>query len=293
MPRIIPVILCGGVGSRLWPLSRPNKPKQFLKLCSSRSLVQETVLRAQAASEADNNECVFVTMSGLKRQLKKQLKEIGEGYDAHILSEPCARNTAAAVAFAACYVEQTFGADAVMWVLPADHYIRDEQELYAMMCCAVEEACKGNLATFGIKPTRPETGYGYIRHNNKKLAKCVLKVEGFVEKPDEQTAREYIESGEYLWNSGMFVFTARTAIESFERYAPEILVPLQGVTRNGQTAPTLALYKEIPKLPFDKAIMEKADNIAVVPCDMGWSDIGSWSRLFENLGQRLAPVKAA
>ena len=291
--KIIPVILCGGSGSRLWPLSRASKPKQFLKLCSNRSLVQETVLRAQAASGAENHECVFVTLSAIKGQLEKQLSAIGQDYNGHILCEPSARNTAAAVAFAACYVENEFGGDAVMWVLPSDHYIRDQQALALSLASAIDAAQENQLVTFGIKPTGPETGYGYIHHDNKKHAEGVFRAKGFVEKPDLPTAQAYVDSGEYLWNSGMFVFTAQKVLESFESFAPETLVPLQGVVRNGQRSPAPALYNEIPKAPFDKAIMEKSPDIAVVPCDMGWSDIGSWDRLFENYRSRLFTKRAA
>ena len=279
--RIIPVILCGGSGTRLWPLSRPEHPKQFLKLFSEFSLVQETVLRAQKASGASNENIVCVTMQTSKDMLKNQMDALGKGYSDHILPEPYAKNTAAAVAYAACYVEKTFGKDAIMWVLPSDHFIADEAALSASLNCAAHAAKQGALTTFGITPTRPETGYGYIRYQKEVICEGAFQSAGFVEKPDIETAQKYLQSGDYLWNSGMFVMDTKTVIDHYQAHANELLSCVQTAMDKNPKSPDAHIYQDIEKTPFDKAIMEKSKNVAVVPCDMGWSDIGSWARLWD------------
>ena len=281
MTKIIPVILCGGSGTRLWPLSSPDNPKQFINLFGEHTMVQETVLRAQKASGAKNDECVFVTLHTSKAKLFEQINELGDDYINHILCEPHARNTAAAVALATHYVEQTFGYDAILWVLPSDHYIADEGALKVALDAAVKACEKGCLTTFGIRPSKPETGYGYIQHTDEEIISGALNAKRFVEKPDEETAQSYIESGDYLWNSGMFVFKVSDGVRSFETLATDIWDGVQAASENTMHTPDAGLYEKISKQPFDKAIMEKSDSVAVVPCAMGWSDIGSWESLWE------------
>ena len=285
-PRIIPVILCGGSGTRLWPLSRPENPKQFLKLFSDLSLVQETVMRAQRASSVPPQNFVCVTMGNTYGTLKQQLDDLGTGYSDHILREPCARNTAAAVALAATYIEEEFGDDAVMWVLPSDHFIADEKTLAASLRAAVNAAdTSGALATFGIQPSSPHTGYGYIRITGQTICNGAYKADSFVEKPDVKTAQEYKASGEYLWNSGMFVFKVSDILDHFEEYAEDILNLIQTAIHADEKNPDAETYAKIQNTPFDKAVMEKSKHVAVIPCDMGWSDIGSWDSLWDVLKQ--------
>ena len=281
MSKIIPVILCGGSGTRLWPLSRENMPKQFLNLIGDFSLLQDTVLRTQRVSGAKDNEFLFVTLSNTADELQQQLEELGSEFTNNILYEPCARNTAAAVALAARYVSTHFGADSIMWVLPADHHISDENALKQSLQEAVKAAKLDYLTTFGIVPSRPETGYGYIHVTNETVVGKTLKTKEFVEKPDLETAKQYIKNGNYLWNSGMFVFKTGTILENYMRYASDIVHSVYHSIINNEKNPSKEEYMKVPKIPFDTAIMERSEHVAVLPCDIGWSDIGSFESLWE------------
>lgn len=280
---VVPVILCGGSGTRLWPASRENHPKQFLKLMGDFSLLQDTMRRALRISGSPAGNLVTVTLGNLSEGVREQLSNIDQEATQHILSEPCARDTAAAVAFAASYVKKHFGGHAIMWVLPADHHVGDEHAMRAAFNEAIEAAAQDYLVTFGIRPTRPETGYGYIRLGDNLKDETVYKAEAFVEKPNRETALEYLNSGMFLWNSGMFLFSAERVLNQYEKYAPEVLT---GVLESMEKAPSatqldFARYVEIEKKPFDKAIMEKSRLVAVIPCNPEWSDIGSWESLWE------------
>ena len=281
--KIVPVILCGGSGTRLWPASREKHPKQFLNLMGDFSLLQDTMKRALRISGAPAENLVTVTLGALSEGVRTQLAAIQPEATKHILSEPFARDTAAAVAFAAHYVKKNFGADAIMWVLPADHHIGDEHAMSLSFAEALTAARQNYLVTFGIRPTRPETGYGYILLGNSLMSASIFNAESFVEKPNLATAKEYIESGKYLWNSGMFVFSAGNVLKNFEKYAKDVNDAVVAAM-DGAAAPTEVrpdLYAAIEKKPFDKAIMEKSNLVAVVPCDPEWSDIGSWESLWE------------
>lgn len=284
---IVPVILCGGSGTRLWPLSRENAPKQFLKLMGKDSLLTQTLDRAMKCSGASADHVVTVTLDALK---KKTIMDMGD-YDIHainhVLGEPAGRNTAAAIAYAAMYVNAQFGGDAIMWILPADHFVGNNKALSASLNQAATAAAEGMLVTFGMKPTRAETGYGYIKTGKPTMQNGVMSVDRFVEKPDKATAEEYLRSGDYLWNSGMFVFRADAVLAAFRKYAPEILAGVEHAvnSRSGMKTVSLESYQAIPSQPFDIAIMEKTDRAAVVPCDIGWSDIGSWESVWENNAQ--------
>lgn len=278
--QIIPVILCGGSGARLWPMSREDIPKQFLHLGGNNSLLVDTVDRALKCSDARAQDVVIVTLDTLK---KKTVQDI-VGYDAdavsHILGEPCARNTAAAVAFAAAYVNATFGPDAIMWVLPADHYVGAPARLKDAVAEAAALAADGHVVTFGMAPNRPETGYGYIATGAAhEGSNRVFAMDSFTEKPDRDTAAHYIAAASHVWNSGMFIFTAGTIRNAFDRHAPEY-APLLSPSRVTKSIPA-DLYNTLPSHPFDKAVMEKIDNGVVVVCDIGWTDIGSWESLWE------------
>ncbi|MBN8521139.1 MAG: mannose-1-phosphate guanylyltransferase/mannose-6-phosphate isomerase [Alphaproteobacteria bacterium] len=280
---IIPVILCGGSGSRLWPLSREQSPKQFLKLLGSdQSLLTQTATRALACSGASASQLVSVTLDSLKKKTILDLASLHPDAANHVLGEPCARNTAAAIAYAALYVAEHFGRDSVIWVLPADHYISDEHALKKALDTAARAASEGKLVTFGMTPTRPETGYGYIQcqpQGNGRPAPVL----SFVEKPDAITAQAYFESGKYLWNSGMFVFSAGKILESYGQYAKNLFENVKDAVqyKTGMKSLSPDKYQNLPPIPFDTAIMEKTDQAVVIPCQMGWSDIGSWESVWE------------
>jgi mannose-1-phosphate guanylyltransferase/mannose-6-phosphate isomerase len=278
---IIPVILCGGSGTRLWPASRENHPKQFLPLMNDFSLLQNTMRRALRVSGADAASLVVVTLDAMKDGVEKQLRELDDTATAHILCEPSARNTAAAVALAAAYVYRTFGPDAYMWVLPADHHITREDILQNAFGHALRAAKDGHLVTFGIAPSRPDTGYGYIKLGAHKTD-TVRLAERFVEKPDAATAQSYLDAGDYLWNSGMFLFSVTSVLSHYEELANDIMASTYAAMENGSLkAPCAKTYAGVHSTPFDKAIMEKSSKVAVVPCDPEWSDVGSWESLWD------------
>jgi len=279
---IVPVILCGGSGTRLWPHSRENHPKQFLNLFGEKSLLQETATRAMRVASAAENNIVTVTLDDLRAKVIEQLVAIGPGTQNHILSEPSPRNTAAAIAYAALYIRSIFGDNAYAWILPADHHIQNEQALRDALMAGLKAARQGYIVTFGIKPTRPETGYGYINVGEPMEGGSARKVKEFVEKPDKETAQSYLKEGTYLWNSGMFLFQTDTVLRQFDEHAPEILMQVRKSMEAGKPdLPNAELYAKVAKQPFDKAIMEKTGDVAVVPCDPEWSDIGSWESLWE------------
>lgn len=275
---IVPVILCGGSGARLWPESRESHPKQFLALMDDFSLLQNTIRRALRITGSAAQNLVTVTLGAMAYQVKAQLGEVDAQATKHILCEPSARNTAAAVAYAATYIEKQFGGDAFMWVLPSDHHIGRDEILQSALENGLQMARKGYLVTFGITPSHPETGYGYIQFGEAVIPGARI-AKAFVEKPNEETARRYVESKEYLWNSGMFLFQVSTVLDHYRVHAPRILDGVLAAVRSGKVDATI--YREIASQPFDVAIMEKSPCVAVVPCDPVWSDIGSWRSLWE------------
>ncbi len=280
---VIPVILCGGSGTRMWPASRENHPKQFLNLMGDFSLLQNTMRRALRTAGVKADNLVTVTLGALKNEVHAQLSEMDNGAINHILCEPSARDTGAAVALAAAYIGKTFGNDTMMWILPADHHIGDENALATAFHHALKAAESDYLVTFGITPTRPETGYGYIRLGDTFEDGTAYKAHEFKEKPSLDTAKAYIAGGNYLWNSGMFLFSTAAVLEQFRAHAPEILDSVQGAmdAADDHREPSANHYSRIAKQPFDKAIMEKAAKVAIVPCNPEWSDIGSWESLWE------------
>lgn len=278
---LVPVVLSGGGGSRLWPLSREHYPKQCLALVNDRTLLQETVGRFQGLSGLAPP--VLVCNEAHRFLVAEQLRQI-ECAPSAILLEPEGRNTAPAVAVAALEIQRHVS-DAVMLVLPADHLIEDTAQFQAAVAMAAEEAATGALVTFGIVPDRPETGYGYIRFEGQSP---VRPVRGFVEKPDLVTARGYIEDGHYLWNSGMFVFRASAYLEELGRYAPRILdcakAAMAGAVRDMDFVRLdQHAFIACPEDSVDYAVMEHTRRARVVPLEAGWSDIGSWASLCEAL----------
>jgi mannose-1-phosphate guanylyltransferase/mannose-6-phosphate isomerase len=281
--KVYPVVLCGGAGSRLWPMSRQLLPKQFLPLVSERTMLQETVERLRGLAGAEpptvvsNNEHRFL--------VAEQLRAIGVPPLAQIL-ETLGRNTAPAVAVAALALERA-DPDAVMLVLPADHLIRDVETFHLAIRKAAAAARAGFLVTFGIRPDHPATGYGYIE-GGEPIADhdSVFRVARFVEKPDAATARKFLERGTFAWNSGMFVVGARRYLEELGRHAPEILAACRAAWEKAATDLDFVRLEEAsfaacPADSIDYAVMEKTDAAAVVPVDIGWSDVGSWATLWE------------
>ncbi len=279
---VFPVILCGGSGTRLWPFSRNSFPKQFLNIDGETSLLQETVIRTVAVSQSAPENIILLTLANFLPDVEKQLKDINY-LSNHIIAEPDARNTAAAVAYAALYIKETYGDQALMWVLPSDHTIAHHHQLEKAFEKAVEAAGLGYLVTFGIKPTRPETGYGYINIDDQQITEGIFKVRAFVEKPDLNLARHYLQQSHFLWNSGMFLFRADTILNEMEIHSPSLLNAVKKSFNSciDKKNPLMSDYQSIPSTSIDIAVMEKSTKVAVVPCDLGWSDVGSWESIWE------------
>lgn len=275
-----PVVLSGGSGSRLWPLSRENQPKQFLSLIGDRSLFQETVLRACALP--DMGLPVTVCAEGHRFMVGEQLQAIGVG-SGGILLEPVARNTAPAIALAALHLLAR-DPEAVMLVLPADHLIEDESAFRAAVARAAALGAQDWLVTFGIQPDYPETGYGYIARGDA-LGEDGYRVARFVEKPALATAQSYLAEGTYAWNSGMFLFKAQRYLDELARYAPQIHAAAGAAYARAQADLDFIRvgqdeFAASPSDSIDYAVMEKTGRAAMVPVSCGWSDIGSWSSLW-------------
>ncbi len=278
---IVPVILSGGAGSRLWPASRSRTPKQLLPLVDERTMFMMTVQRTDPlpAAAAPLVVCNEGQLLGIQRELAKLDRD-----DAALILEPIGRNTAPAVAAAALHLASE-GSDPILFVMPADHVIRNEDAFAEAVALASDFADKGYLLTFGIDPTGPETGYGYIRFGDH-LAEGVRSVEEFREKPDGATAEAYVASGSYLWNSGMFMFRASRFISELEAHAPDVLTTVQraldDADRNGRVVRLNPdAFATAPSISIDYAVMEHTASAAVVPIHTGWSDVGSWTALWE------------
>jgi len=278
---LLPVIMAGGNGSRLWPLSRELFPKQFLKLQGESTMLQATVQRLAGLPCGNplvicNEEHRFIVAEQL-RQMEKLAR--------NIILEPAGRNTAPAIALAAL-TAVTNGNDPLLLVLAADHVIKDQTAFQAAVAAATPFAQAGKLVTFGIVATGPETGYGYIKRGVKQTEGQAFSVAQFVEKPNLETARHYVESGEYYWNSGMFLFRASRYLDELKQFRPDILEACQQAI--GQVDPDMdfvrvdkAAFLACPEESIDYAVMEKTADAVVVPMDAGWSDVGSWSSLWE------------
>lgn len=284
---IVPVILAGGTGTRLWPLSRKLYPKQLIALLNEKTLLQNTVNRVadlegvQAPVVICNEEHRFMVAEQMRETGVKPLS---------IILEPIGKNTAPAVTIAALSVAAS-QPQANLLVLPADHLIQDTAKFHEAVSQACEMAQEDRLVTFGIVPTAPETGYGYIRKGDQIQSgqDClkVSEIERFVEKPDAQTARSYLESGDYLWNSGMFVFKAQTLLDEMEAYAPEIVEACRmALDTAGKDLDFLRLgadaFGRCPEDSIDYAVMERTARGAVIPLSSGWNDLGSWDALWQD-----------
>jgi mannose-1-phosphate guanylyltransferase/mannose-6-phosphate isomerase len=299
MSKVHAVILAGGSGSRLWPLSRKHLPKQFLVLDGDGSLLQTTIDRLSPTIEPKN--VLIVTQESHAK---------GEAYHALLayrtLFEPIGRNTAPAIALAAAYLMQE-GDDPVMVVLPSDHVIKNEAGFRALLDMAIREAQGGKLVTFGIQPTRPDTGFGYIKtkvpsaecrvpsekatsstsqHSELSTQNCILEVERFTEKPDHATAERFLQEGHYFWNSGMFVWRASVILAEMQRYLPAVYQIAQTIVAESRAGVNFQLAVEkhfaaMPSISIDYGVLEKSDRVSLIPCDIGWNDVGSWQAVHE------------
>jgi len=280
--KLIATILCGGAGSRLWPVSRELHPKPFIRLADGQSLLQKAFLRA--ASLPGIAEILTVTNRELVFQTEDEYRELGRADIATpFILEPFGRNTAAAVACAAIQVAEAYGDDAILVVLPADHLIAEEGGFVRAVQHAIKLAQQGKLVAFGVTPTRPETGYGYIEAEGNQVRR-------FVEKPDRERAQAYVDSGRFLWNSGIFCFAAGAMLREMNTHCPDILAATQSTMARArrlhaeggsQIQLTSADFARVPEDSIDYAVLEKTSEAAVVPCSIGWSDVGSWSALGE------------
>jgi mannose-1-phosphate guanylyltransferase/mannose-6-phosphate isomerase len=272
--RIHPVLLSGGAGTRLAPLSRPEKPKQFLALAGTRTLIQQTALRVRVCDLP-----IVIGNRDHRALIAEQLHDIGV-LARTIVLEPVGRSTAASAALAAMLSPEPQN---LILLLPSDHVVTDEPAFQHAIDAAAEAARKGFIATFGITPDSPHTGYGYIQ-KGEEIARGAYRVARFVEKPPLETAQAYLQSGDYLWNSGMFLFRADVMLEALKLHAPDVLSAARGALENAKrdgqfVSPEPEAFFRTPSISLDHAVMEKTDRAAVVPCAIGWSDIGSWPAL--------------
>jgi mannose-1-phosphate guanylyltransferase / mannose-6-phosphate isomerase len=288
-PKLIPVIVCGGAGTRLWPVSREAFPKPLMRLADGESLLQKAFLRASrlpGVSEVlivTNRETYFLAKDDCR---ETDIDDIQLGF----VLEPVARNTAAAINAAALTVRERHGDDALMLVTPADHLITDAAAFERAVQEAVEAAQTGRIVTFGIQPTRPETGFGYIEIDAAAGSAPIHKVSRFVEKPSADVAEMYVLGGKHLWNAGMFCMRASTMLAELAELAPLVAEPValsfaeatRAEATNGYSVELEAhAFQRAENVSIDYAVMERSSNVSVVPCDIGWSDIGSWQAISE------------
>lgn len=291
MPNVYAVIMAGGVGSRFWPRSREKTPKQLLEIVTKETMIQSTVKRVSDLIEPKN--ILIVTNKLQKPQVIKQLPHIPAS---NIIVEPQGRNTAPCIGLASLFVHQN-DPDAVMVVLPADHIMQDEEEFRRVLRLAIWVAYEsGKLITVGIQPVRPETGYGYIQfvdedldHQNPYFTRGVFKVKTFAEKPNEATALQFIKSGDFLWNSGMFIWRADAILREIKHLLPELDQELtkinDAIGTDGYDQVVETSYRMIRSISIDYGVMEKAKDVYVIKGNFGWSDVGSWDEVFRISGK--------
>ena len=278
--KVYAILLAGGTGTRLWPVSRQLYPKQLVKFIGNDSLVQSTIKRL---SPVLDTECVRIVCGEQHfHETARHMQDIGLQADGKIVCEPSGRNTAPAILLAVLDVLKT-DRDAVLCVFPADHVIAEVEGFHERLKAAIRLADQGYIVTFGITAHYPETGYGYVE-GGQEVAEGALKINRFVEKPDLKTAQGYIAAGNFFWNSGMFAFKASVILEEFRTYQPDLLEKMNSIS-GGTNSMAKADYDQLPDISIDYAIMEKTDRGVVLPSDFGWSDIGSWKSLYDFLPQ--------
>jgi mannose-1-phosphate guanylyltransferase len=287
--KIIPIILTGGFGKRLWPLSRQSYPKQFLSLNSENTMFQETIIRLDKVTSVDVEQPIVICNQEHRFLVAEQIQQIGKDVGA-ILLEPLGRNTAPAVAAACHYIKTLDNNDNIILVLPADHQINDLHEFDLAISKAYSSASSGDLITFGVEPTEPHTGYGYIKKGSEHIDSDLHQVDEFVEKPDINKAEKFINSGAYLWNSGIFMFQVSTYLNALRDFSPEIYnMTKMAIDNMEQDHDFIRInekfFGQSPSDSIDYAVMEKAIShnitINVASLDADWSDLGSWKSLWE------------
>jgi mannose-1-phosphate guanylyltransferase/mannose-6-phosphate isomerase len=276
--KTFPVLLAGGTGTRLWPISRELYPKQLVSLVGGDSLIQSTIKRLTPVVEPESVRVVCGEEHFY--EIARHLDAIGVPSKGKLITEPCGRNTAPAILLAILNILQS-EKDALLLVLPADHVINDIPAYHKKLREAIRLAESGYIVTFGIRPNYPETGYGYIE-GGRRLKGGALVIKRFVEKPDAETAEGYMKAGNFYWNSGMFAFKASVMIEEFKAIEPDLLKKMKKMISKGG-AVSLEEYSKLPNVSIDYAIMEKTRRGVVLPSDFGWSDIGSWKSLYDLL----------
>ena len=272
------VLLAGGTGTRLWPVSRQLYPKQLVKFIGDDSLVQSTIKRLSPVLDADSVRIVCGEQHF--HETARHMQDIGLQPEGKIICEPSGRNTGPAILLAVLRILQTEG-DAVLCVFPADHVIGDIKRFHDRLKAAIRLADQGRIVTFGITPHYPETGYGYVE-GGQAVSEDAFAINRFVEKPDMNTARKYIQAGNFFWNSGMFAFKASIILNEFHQHQADLLDQMKAMTDGGKTIARKD-YEQLPAISIDYAIMEKTDLGVVLPSDFGWSDIGSWKSLYDFL----------
>lgn len=268
------IILAGGSGSRLWPLSREMYPKQLINFGSKDSLLQQTFLRMENFAKA--SEIVTVTNVLHYQDIKLQLNKIDDSNV--VIAEPLGKNTAPAIASALEYFSQNYKEDDIVLIAPSDHLIRNSKQFKQTVENAKVLAQDGYIVTFGIKPSYPEIGYGYIK--TKNALKTGFEVEKFVEKPDYKTAQQYVQSGNYYWNGGIFMAKISVLLDEIKKYAPDIYSKLDKIDYSNGVKLDFDLYNSMPSISIDYAIMEKSDKVALVELLSDWNDLGSWQALY-------------
>ncbi len=284
------LILAGGSGARLWPMSRELHPKQLLKLNQENTLFESTFLRL--IENFDDKNIISITNVKHEPGVRVQLKDLKEKFcrkeDYKIITEPVGRNTAPAIALAVKYIKDLAGKriDPIILAVPSDHLILDDKSFSTAIAEGVKLAQEGFIATFGIQPSKADTGFGYIKtQKNKKISEIseiALKAAEFKEKPDAETAEEYVNSGKYFWNSGIFIFKASVILAEMKKYSKEILNVLENLEiQDGIPSVEYQAFNEMPEISIDYAIMEQSKKIAIVPLDCGWNDLGSWEAIYD------------
>lgn len=286
---LIPVILCGGTGTRLWPVSREAYPKPFMRLHDGQSLLQKTLGRVLKLP--DIKEILTVTHRDYYFKAKDEYAPLNSLARLFFLLEPCRRNTAPAIGMAAFYAREAYGRDSVLLVLPADHVIKNQEAFETAVLNGYALAQENKLITLGIKPFLPETGFGYIKLDQPYQTKAAYRAECFVEKPNAVLAEQYVQSGQYLWNSGIFCFKAETILSELETWAPTIFEATRRCWQQSNIKKNLSdaididskTFHDMADLSIDYAVMEKTKNILVMPCDFDWNDMGSWHAISDGV----------